>query len=137
MNKYEIKHSKYFRNLANRVIRETPELSYISEAKPKIAYVTSQQEKTQNSGTRNVLAECKKVPDAMQWCCPYDFVITVYVQNCAELTDKENYILMLHELLHIGIKQDGVDEDVFYCRGHDYEEFKMIIEKYGLDWSDG
>lgn len=136
MNRYEIKHNSKYRLIARQLLKERSDLRDIAEAAPKVAYVESLQEKTTGSGTRKVLGECKKVPDNMQWCCPYHFIITIYKINCAGMTPEQIKILIWHELKHIGIKLDGADEDIFYNKPHDYEEFKDIIDAYGLDWSD-
>lgn len=134
MIKYENKRSTHLRGLATKVLKERDDLQEIRSAKPKIAYVTSQQEKKTGNGTRMVLGECKKVPGAIQWCCPYDFVITIYTSNCIDFDTEKYKILLWHELKHKGIKPDVIGEDMFFTKPHDYEEFKEIVEAYGIDW---
>jgi hypothetical protein len=41
-------------------------------------------------------------------------------------------ILMEHELRHIGITDNGD----LVIEPHDIEDFRAIIDDYGLDWSD-
>ena len=42
-------------------------------------------------------------------------------------------ILILHELMHVGIIKDG-NEESYFVRPHDIEDFRDIIVQYGLDW---
>ena len=51
-------------------------------------------------------------------------------------TDEQLEILLLHELLHIGIQWDG-NEETYSIIPHDVEDFRAIIERYGIGWSDG
>jgi hypothetical protein len=54
--------------------------------------------------------------------------------NVDGMTERQLEILMYHELLHVGMTEDG--EDVKYIvNPHDVEEFRTIIDKYGIDWS--
>lgn len=133
MNKYDMHKSKELRKIAAKVIRENEELHFIRDYKIKVTYLFSAQEKKKAGKT--ILGECVKVPDTMQWCCPYDFYIVIYEQNCAGLNVKQMEILMLHELKHIGVKEDSVEQE-YYIVPHDYEEFSQIIEKYGWKWAE-
>ncbi len=135
LNRNEIKRSKEFAKTGRRLIREIPELKFISENKCKVAFLTSEQEKTSGGGQKKVFGQCIKVSEQYQWICPYHFMIVVYSQNCAGFSDEQFEILLLHELLHIGFKEDSI-EPMFYIREHDYEEFKQIVDKYGLEWSE-
>ena len=134
MNKYEIKRSAKLRKLAAQVIKERPDLHWIREAGVKLCFLESQQEKKTGNNTKLVLGECTKVKETMHWCCPYHFLITVYVQNCIDFNDEKLKILLWHELKHVGMKQDTVEPE-FYVVPHDYEEFADIIKEYGLDWA--
>ena len=40
------------------------------------------------------------------------------------------------KLLHIGIDYRQGGEEVYSIRPHDVEDFKVIIEKYGVDWAE-
>ena len=39
--------------------------------------------------------------------------------------------MLQHELLHIGQSEKGT----FIVKPHDVEDFREIIDEYGLDWS--
>ena len=110
--------------LGKQIIDELfPQLLNVS-----IAWLSSDKAKMNNG--KKVFAECAKVTEKFDWCCPYDFTITVYEPNVIELNEEQMKILLEHELMHI-----GVDENRLYIVPHDAEEFTEIIRKYGIDWS--
>lgn len=78
-----------------------------------------------------ILGECKKINDFEAVFCPYDFVIIIYDVNCEGMSDEQIKILLWHELKHIGIDGRGNG----YVKPHDIEDFRDIIDKYGLDWA--
>lgn len=135
MNKYEIKRNNKYRLIGQKLIRERDDLEQLRNSSCKIAYLSSQQEKKEGSGTKLVCGECKKVNDNMQWICPYDFMIVIYEPNIINFTEEQIKILVWHELKHIGFKPDTVEEE-YYIAPHDYEDFKEIIDEYGLNWND-
>ena len=57
-------------------------------------------------------------------------MITVFEPNCVGMTEKQMEILIYHELLHIKIDEDGNHS----VRPHDLEDFRVIIDEYGVDW---
>ena len=118
--------------IAQNLIRTREELSYITDFKIRIAYLACDSEKKSNR--RIILADCTQVSPIYEWCCDYDFFITVYEPNVEQLTDEQIKILILHELYHIGVDNDG-DEPKFYCKPHDVEEFDRIVDEYGLYWN--
>ncbi|MBQ0061345.1 MAG: hypothetical protein KBT15_06195 [Bacteroidales bacterium] len=95
----------------------------------KIAWLASDKKKM-DSG-RLVFADCRKVSEQYDWCCDYDFIITVYEPNAGRFDEEQLKILLEHELMHIGV-EDGRLSIV----PHDAEEFTEIIRKYGIDWSE-
>ena len=74
------------------------------------------------------------MPDKYKWSIPADFIITVFEPNVENFTEEQIRILLFHELLHIGIEEDG-NEEKYYVRPHDLEDFKLIIERFGIEWS--
>lgn len=121
--------SEKYRDIAEKVIRDRlPELADVC-----IAYLASDQEKRSNGHT--IFGECRKVAPQYSWCCPYDFMITVFEPNCVEYLfgDHEYETLIYHELLHVGVEEseDGVK---YRIRLHDIEEFEQILEAEGLHW---
>lgn len=116
--------SEKYTQMGREIIDELfPELKNID-----IAFISCEKEKAKHG--KVTLADCRKVPEMYSWCCPYDFMITVYEPNVSSLSDEQLRILLEHELLHV-----GRDKDEMYVRPHDYEEFKKIIDKYGLEWA--
>ena len=59
----------------------------------------------------------------------------MFEPNTERFTDDQLRILLLHELMHVGIEKDG-NEEKYRIVPHDVEEFKAIIERYGVDWAD-
>lgn len=69
-----------------------------------------------------------------------DFVLTFSAQACLLLTDREFCALVEHELYHCAPKCDEYDtplfnrangRPMFTMRGHDFEEFNGVVERYG------
>lgn len=102
-------------------------------AQVSFAVLSSDEVKTKNRMT--VYGECHLIPDKYKWYMPFDYQITIYDANCSHMSEEQLRILILHELLHIGIDYTG-DEPKKYIVPHDYEEFRMVLERYGLDWSE-
>ena len=129
----QMKHSKEYRLIGQKLIRTLEEFSDIQASGVKIAYLSSDEEKTKNH--KIVFGECHKVPKNMKWCCKYDFYIVIYDMNIINFNNKQLETLIRHELHHVGIDFDGY-ETTYYLEPHDKEEFDVIIAECGLDWSD-
>lgn len=125
--------SAEYAQIGAQLIASDPLLEKVRGSRVRIAYLSSDREKT--SKRRAVLADCEKVPERYAWTCPYDFVVTVYEPNAERLTDEQLRILLLHELMHVGIEEDGNDER-YYSVPHDVEDFRALLERYGIDWSE-
>ena len=78
-------------------------------------------------------ADCRKVPTYWRTFVPYDFLITIYEPNCAGMDIDQLRILLMHELLHIGVRED--DPLKTFVRDHDLTDFRCIVDEYGRDWS--
>ena len=124
--------SEEFSELAAELIKTEPELAYIAESEATIMYLTSENVKMKRG--RRVFGECEKVPDKWKWAVPCDFTITIFLPNVERFTKEQLRILMLHELKHVGITKDG-NEETYSTVDHDIEDFRSIIDRYGLDWS--
>ncbi len=122
-----------YKRIGKRLIGTIPELNWIREMGVRIAYLSSDEEKKKNK--RIIFGECTKVDEKYQWCCRYDFFITVYEPNIMDFTDEQIEILIEHELRHVGLDVSG-KEPKYYIVPHDIEEFWDIINKYGLHWSE-
>lgn len=44
-------------------------------------------------------------------------------------------VLLFHELLHVGIEFAADGSELYSVKGHDLEDFKLIIDRFGTDWS--
>lgn len=121
--------SKELRKLGRRVIRDRPDLAWIRESRIRIGYAMSSKDKKKDE--KIIFAECHKVKALWQAFIPYDFVIVFYEPNTMLMDDTQLEILMYHELLHIGMEDNGY----LKIRPHDIEDFRTILDQYGMDWN--
>lgn len=130
------KKSDYYQKIAEELIEKHPLLVHLKAAKQgaglKIIYLESDREKQSKLGP--TYADCEKVSASKRWAIDSDFIITVYIPNVARLTEEQKKLLMLHELMHIGIKYDKQGELTPFIVPHSVQDFRYILEKYGLDW---
>ena len=124
--------SERYAEIAHDLIYSEPLLDVIRQSEATIIYLSSDKEK--KSKGRTVFGECEKIPDKYKWSIPADFTITIYEPNIINFTDNQIRILLLHELLHVGIDWDKNGEEKYTVRPHDIEDFRTIIDRYGLDW---
>jgi hypothetical protein len=124
--------SEEYTEIGQELIATEEILADIRESEATIAYLGSEYEKT--SQGKAVYGQCEKVPEKYKWAVPCDFTITVFEPNVERFTDEQLRILILHELMHVGIEKDG-NEEKYYVRPHDIEDFELILSRYGLDWS--
>lgn len=125
--------SEKYTEIADRLIDEEPELGYIKDSEVTIIYLSSEHEKKQKG--KVVFGQCERVPEKYKWAVPCDFMITVFEPNVERFTKKQLEILIHHELLHVGIELDG-NEERYFVVPHDIEDFRTIIERYGVDWNE-
>lgn len=121
-----------YKTIGKRLIKNDESLSYIRDSDVRIVFLSSDHE--MKSGRKIVMGLCEKVPEKFKWAVRYDFMITLFEPNIERLTDKQLEIVILHELMHVGIEHDG-NEEIYYINQHDVEDFRTIIDRYGLDWS--
>lgn len=117
----------------NRIGEKIRRALFPQLADVRIVWLESDKEKKKERKT--VFAECIKVQEKYEWCCPYDFMIVVYEPNVALFSEKQIEILLEHELKHVGVSDDGIEAS-YYVVPHDIEEFREIIDKYGIDWAE-
>lgn len=120
-----------YAEIASEIIQEEDSLIPIRYSDARIVYLSSDKEK--KSKGRTVFGQCEKIPDKYKWAIPADFTITVYEPNVITFSDEQLRILLFHELLHVGIDADDGDEK-YSVHPHDIEEFRSIIDRFGLDW---
>jgi hypothetical protein len=117
------------RVLGEKVIAAIPELSMLSDLNVKIGYVRSYDPKRDKG--KMTYADCRKVKGTYTAYLPFDFIITFYDPNMYYMTENQKKILMLHELKHIGIGDKGIR-----LENHDIEDFKDILNRFGIDWNE-
>ena len=122
-----------YTRIGGNLIATMPELQYIKDSRVKIAFLESNYDKRSNC--KAVFGECEKIADKNKWALKADFTITVYAPNVEGFSEKQLTILLFHELLHVGIDYRSNGEEVYSIIPHDVEDFKVIIEKYGVDWA--
>lgn len=119
-------------DLLDEVIEDHSDLHWIRRAEVTIGCLTSDRRKI--SGKKFVFGECVKVKPLYKPFCPYDFLIVFYLPCIEGMEADQLKILMYHELLHVGIDETG-EEVKYIVNPHDIEEFRTVIDQYGLDWS--
>lgn len=122
-----------YAQIAQELIETEDELAYIRESVVSIVYLSSTQQKTK--ADKFVFGQCEKVADKYKWSIPCDFTITVFEPNIEQFTEEQLRILLFHELLHVGIDIGEDGEEKYSIKGHDLEDFKVIIDRYGTDWA--
>lgn len=123
-----------YKAIAESLINTEPELAYIKNSSVRIAYLESDQSKKADKD-KLVLGECEKVAAKNKWAISYDFTITLFKNNLVGLSAAQIRIVLYHELLHVCIEQEMDGSEAYSVRKHDLEDFKLIIDKYGTDWS--
>lgn len=119
--------------IADNLIRHEPSLFHLLESRAKIIYLSSDYAKT--SKGKLVFGQCEKVADKYKWGIPADFTITVFEPNVEKFTENQIRILLHHELLHVGIDKKADGSESYSIVDHDIEDFKLILDTYGTDWS--
>ena len=119
--------SEEYTEIGKALIETMPELSNLRGMPYTIIFLKSNHKK--KSKGKLVYGQCEKVAEKNKWSIPCDFTITVFEPNCQGMNPEQIKILLFHELLHV-----GADTDDPYIRPHDLEDFRMIIDKYGVDW---
>ena len=126
--------SEEYAAIGAMVIEAEESLVDIRNSQATIIYLTSENKKMAKG--KKVCAECEKVPDKYKWSVPADFTITVFLPNVEGFSEEQKYILMFHELKHVGIEFNSDGSESYSVVPHDYEDFKEIIDRYGTEWSE-
>ena len=131
MDKRQI--NEKYAEIATELIENEPALVDIANSTATIIYLSSEQKKT--AGGKTIFAQCERVPDKYKWGIPCEFTITVFEPNVEGFTDEQFKILLFHELLHVGIEFNEDGTESYSIVPHDLEDFKLIIDRFGTDWS--
>lgn len=122
-----------YSEIARELIETEDALLDIRNSQATIVYLSSEHKK--KSGDKLILGQCEKVADKYKWGIPADFTITVFEPNIDGFTDEQIKMLLFHELLHVGIEFNADGSETYSIKQHDLEDFKLIIERFGTDWS--
>jgi len=84
---------------------------------------------------KNVAGRCRLVYNEYTLMTDINYLITFSGELWGRLNDKQKELLMAHELMHIlkVYDDEGVFKKFSICR-HDVEDFRYLIEKFGVDW---
>ena len=125
--------NEHYAEIAAKIIEEEDSLIDVANSHAAIIYLSSDREcKSKDKITHAV---CEKVADKNKWAIPCDFTITVYEPNVVGFTEDQLRILLFHELLHVGVEFTEDGQEKYSIKPHDYEDFKIITDRYGTDWS--
>lgn len=119
--------SDYYAEMAKGLIDTEEKLAYLQNAPITIVYLESTLRK--RSKGRMTLGQCEKVQEKNKWGIPADFTITIFEPNVRGMSEEQLKIVVFHELLHI-------NDDYLSVRPHDLEDFKYIIDRFGVDWAE-
>ena len=124
----EYKPSSKLEEIAKKVIDDHVNLVHLESPDCRILYQYCTQQKMKKD--KIVYADCEKIKEKLKAFLPYDFIITFYEPNTMMLSQEYLEKLMYHELLHVGFEGAGK----YYIVPHDIEDFRDVIDKWGLDW---
>lgn len=124
--------SDRYAQLGQALVDTEPSLARVRESHATIVYLASDAAKA--SRGRKVLGQCERVPERWKWAVPADFCITVFEPNVAGMTDDQLSVLILHELLHVGVFENKDGDEVYRCVPHDLEDFREVVERFGMGW---
>ena len=88
-------------------------------------------EDIQMKGGKRVLGSAAKVPAKVRPFVDLDFIITLDALFYRSASPLQRRALIDHELCHLDYSEEG-GADVPKLVGHDFEEFRVIILRYGL-----
>ena len=125
--------NEHYSEIAKEIIETEEALIDIRNSSATIVYLSSEHKK--KSGNKLVYGQCEKVADKYKWGIPADFTITVFEPNCEGMTEEQIKMLLFHELLHVGIEFNEDGTETYSIKPHDLEDFKLIIDRFGTDWS--
>lgn len=133
----ETKYSEQWAEIGQSVINEFADDKFkpIIEFGISIGYVVSE-EAPERNGIKT-MAECIAVrKDHQRQFNPHDYLVKIYAPNVAYMNDIQKRILMEHELMHIRVYENSNGETKLGTNPHDVQDFRDIIEKYGMDWAE-
>lgn len=125
--------NEHYAEIGMDLIKTEDALVDIANSQATIIYLSSEHKKVASG--KKVLGQCEKVADKYKWGIPCDFTITVFEPNVEGMTEEQLRMLIFHELLHVGIEYNADGTETYSIKPHDLEDFKLIIDRFGTDWS--
>lgn len=125
--------NEHYAEIGMDLIHTEDALIDIANSQATIIYLSSEHKKLASG--KKVLGQCEKVADKYKWGIPCDFTITVFEPNVEGMTEEQLRMLIFHELLHVGIEYNADGTETYSVKPHDLEDFKLIIDRFGTDWS--
>lgn len=122
-----------YATIGEELIRTEECLIDILNSQARIVYLVSDYAKTDRGMV--VYGQCERVADKYKWGISADFTITLFSPNIKGKSEEAIKRIIFHELLHVGIefKEDGTEK--YTIVPHDIEDFKLLIDRWGTDWS--
>jgi len=120
--------------MAREIIERHPDVFADVPPLSDILFVMDDENEPQSNG-RRILARVSKISGKV-----IDFIdagnktwmLEWFALNVGDMTINQKRLLMAHELLHF--KYDH-ERGVYRLRGHDVEEFRLILDRFGPDWT--
>lgn len=117
--------------IANLLIARCRDLHFLRDVRVRFLW----RRKAQNKNGKMVLGTCQKLSGLPQYALGGgDFLIVLNRENCglAGLTAWQIEALVYHEMNHIAPPDEDDPESTVALVGHDVEEFRAVIDRYGL-----
>ena len=122
-----------YAKIGQKLIETEDALFDIRNSQATIIYLSSDLAKTDKD--RLVLGQCERVQDKYRWSIPADFTITLFEPNIEGKSQEAIRRIIFHELLHVGIGTKNDGDERYYVRGHDFEDFKILVDRWGTDYA--
>lgn len=84
--------------------------------------------------SKTTLAKCIRTNKELNFFSKFDYIIEVSGDVWNNLDEKQKYVLMFHELLHIEVVVNKKGVEKYVIRDHSIKDFHSVIRKYGVDW---
>jgi hypothetical protein len=121
--------------MGHRLIANCLEFSHLHDARIMFLWKLS----GGRSKGRLTLGKCQKPGGLLAHFSMQDFIVWLAADNVRyrQLTERQIEALVFHELCHAGWEEtdEKTGEGHWTVEGHDVEEFRSVIHRYGL-WSD-
>lgn len=86
--------------------------------------------------SKDVWAHIMKSSPQLKMYSNVDYIIEVSGGIWELIDQNQKDILIEHELMHLYITENDEGVPKYQLQGHDLEDFKKIISKYGIEWTE-